>query len=158
MQGDEKKIIILSFVRSNSWKDSDASDPARGAGQRVGFVQHYRRLNVALTRAQHNLLMFGNLATLEGTPGLLGDLMAQLKATNRIRENPYLTSLPANPTVGLAVPAPLKEEEDATPPPPSPPVVVSAASAKHDPTAAKTLKVRQQSCPPPSPILWLYVV
>eukprot|EP00038_Savillea_parva_P000434 m.96121 g.96121 ORF g.96121 m.96121 type:complete len:1085 (+) comp10146_c1_seq1:214-3468(+) len=46
-QGSEADVVIVSFVRSNP----------RGA---VGFVADAQRLNVALTRARHHLIMVGN--------------------------------------------------------------------------------------------------
>jgi hypothetical protein len=50
-QGAESGVVLLSFVRSNT-------------GSSIGFVEDWRRLNVAITRAQRTLLMFGSAATL----------------------------------------------------------------------------------------------
>eukprot|EP00250_Pteridium_aquilinum_P021248 c25066_g1_i4 orf=531-3587(-) len=51
-QGQEKDIIILSTVRSNK----------SGA---IGFLQDYKRLNVAITRARYCLWIVGSRNTLE---------------------------------------------------------------------------------------------
>lgn len=54
-QGQEKKIIILSLVRSN----------VRGsATERLGFLVDERRFNVAITRFQYELIIIGNADTL----------------------------------------------------------------------------------------------
>lgn len=55
IQGQEKEIIILSLVRSNS------------EGQ-IGFLKDYRRMNVALTRAREQLFVIGDSSTLGKDP------------------------------------------------------------------------------------------
>jgi hypothetical protein len=52
-QGRDKPCIVLSFVRSNS----------RGSAGRL--LADWQRLNVALTRAKHKLIMLGCAATLQ---------------------------------------------------------------------------------------------
>lgn len=54
-QGSEKEVIIFSCVRSN--KNSN-----------LGFLTDYRRINVALTRAKHGMIIVGNAATLIHDP------------------------------------------------------------------------------------------
>lgn len=51
-QGQEKEVVILSFVRSNS------------SGS-IGFLSDERRLNVSLTRARRKLIIVGDTGTLE---------------------------------------------------------------------------------------------
>ncbi len=50
-QGQARDVIYLSLVRSND----------RGE---LGFLTDYRRLNVAMTRARHKLVVIGDMATL----------------------------------------------------------------------------------------------
>ena len=50
-QGQENKHIIISLVRSNDEGD-------------IGFLKDYRRMNVAITRAQENLYVIGDSATI----------------------------------------------------------------------------------------------
>lgn len=54
-QGQEKKNIILSLVRSNE----------EGV---IGFLKDYRRMNVAITRAKENLIVIGDSATIGADP------------------------------------------------------------------------------------------
>ena len=50
-QGGEREVILYGFTRSND-------------GGRVGFLQELRRANVAFTRAQRQLVLVGDTATL----------------------------------------------------------------------------------------------
>ncbi|KAF9527429.1 RNA helicase [Crepidotus variabilis] len=61
-QGQERRVIIMSTVRSN--KDFITSDIRRS----LGFVAHKQRLNVALTRAQALLIVVGNPVVLSLDP------------------------------------------------------------------------------------------
>lgn len=50
-QGQESPGVILSLVRCND-------------NQEIGFLKDYRRMNVALTRAQNRLVVFGDSSTI----------------------------------------------------------------------------------------------
>lgn len=50
-QGQERDIVMVSLVRANS------------EGQ-IGFLRDLRRMNVAMTRARHKLIILGDVATL----------------------------------------------------------------------------------------------
>lgn len=54
-QGQEHPVILLSLVRSND------------EGQ-IGFLKDYRRMNVAITRAQEKLVVIGDSATIGTDP------------------------------------------------------------------------------------------
>ncbi len=54
-QGQERDVIVISFVRSNEKSE-------------VGFLNDIRRTNVAMTRAKKKLLMVGDSATLAAHP------------------------------------------------------------------------------------------
>ncbi|KAL7442955.1 hypothetical protein ACHAXH_008443 [Discostella pseudostelligera] len=61
-QGSECDIVILSCVRSHSHAMRDGA--RRNA---VGFLNDYRRLNVALTRAKYSLWIVGNAEVLNSS-------------------------------------------------------------------------------------------
>ncbi|KAF8970450.1 P-loop containing nucleoside triphosphate hydrolase protein [Flammula alnicola] len=61
-QGQERRVIVISTVRSN--KDFVTSDIRRS----LGFVANKTRLNVALTRAQALLIVIGNPVVLSLDP------------------------------------------------------------------------------------------
>jgi helicase MOV-10 len=61
-QGQERRVIIISTVRSN--KDFVTSDIRRS----LGFVANKSRMNVALTRAQALLIVIGNPVVLSLDP------------------------------------------------------------------------------------------
>lgn len=75
-QGSEADIVLISFVRSN--RDNT-----------VGFLKDFQRLNVALTRAKHILLLFGSTATVEHC-GLstLRDLVVDARTRRRLIDFP----------------------------------------------------------------------
>ncbi len=54
-QGQERDVIVISFVRSNEKSE-------------VGFLGDIRRTNVAMTRARKKLMMIGDSATLGSHP------------------------------------------------------------------------------------------
>ncbi|KOH00122.1 RNA helicase [Saccharomyces eubayanus] len=65
-QGHEKSFIIFSCVRNNS-------------DNKIGFLRDKRRLNVALTRAKHGLIVVGNKNVLQNGDPLWRDYIAYLE-------------------------------------------------------------------------------
>lgn len=65
-QGHEKSFIIFSCVRNNS-------------DNKIGFLRDKRRLNVALTRAKHGLIVVGNKNVLQKGDPLWRDYIAYLE-------------------------------------------------------------------------------
>lgn len=65
-QGREKEIIILSLVRSN-FGDSFGNDKTSNKWESadVGFLSDFRRLNVSITRCKKQLVVVGDMETLE---------------------------------------------------------------------------------------------
>ncbi|BFZ18502.1 hypothetical protein BsWGS_21541 [Bradybaena similaris] len=69
-QGRDKSIIAVSFVRSQG----------EGAGE---LLKDLRRLNVALTRARHKLILVGNAAALKSYKHI-ASILLRLEATENI--------------------------------------------------------------------------
>lgn len=65
-QGREKDLVIFSAVRAQYTESSSTPDSERVVN--VGFLSDVRRMNVALTRARHNLWVVGNAHYLRGNP------------------------------------------------------------------------------------------
>ncbi|MEM9896852.1 MAG: AAA domain-containing protein [Bacteroidota bacterium] len=68
-QGQERDVIYISLTRSNS----------RGE---IGFLKEYRRLNVAMTRARHMLVIVGDSSTL-GTDSFFSELLDYVEKNGR---------------------------------------------------------------------------
>lgn len=60
-QGQERDVVYISLVRSNSKGD-------------IGFLSDYRRMNVAMTRARKKLVVIGDSATI-GNDGFYNDFL-----------------------------------------------------------------------------------
>lgn len=60
-QGDEKRVILVSFTRTNP--------------ESIGFVNHDRRCNVMLSRAREGLILIGNADALVQPSLLFGKLL-----------------------------------------------------------------------------------
>lgn len=76
-QGRDKSCVIVSFVRSN------------GRGNVGALIPDWRRINVALTRAEHKLIMIGSVNTLQRAP--LMDCLLQL-----LKDKGWITQMCAN--------------------------------------------------------------
>ena len=55
-QGQERPLILYSLTRSTTYKKSEMG--------RVGFMKELRRLNVAFTRCQKQLVIVGDMIIL----------------------------------------------------------------------------------------------
>lgn len=77
-QGREKQVILFNCVRSNN------SSSLQGS---LGFLMDERRLNVAITRPQHFLVIVGNAATLMKSH-VWSNLIAHCKETDCLLEVP----------------------------------------------------------------------
>lgn len=74
-QGRDKSLILVSFVRSNE-------DGTLGE-----LLKDWRRLNVAITRAKHKLILLGSVSSLKRFPPL-EKLFDHLNAEQLIRNLP----------------------------------------------------------------------
>lgn len=78
-QGREKDIIVFTSVRSNVSGD-------------IGFLNEFRRLNVAITRAKYGLVMVGNKAVVKRNEDWR-KLVEKLEAAKCVREGQSLLAL-----------------------------------------------------------------
>lgn len=69
-QGQERDVVIISLVRAND------------AGQ-IGFLQDLRRMNVALTRARHKVMIIGSKQTL-GRHKFYRQLFEHIESVGRV--------------------------------------------------------------------------
>ncbi|KAJ2361073.1 hypothetical protein H4S01_005431 [Coemansia sp. RSA 2610] len=72
-QGSEKEAVILSMVRSNKRME-------------VGFLDDYRRINVAITRARRHLCVIGDSQTIRGGGEFLQALLEHLLISADVRK------------------------------------------------------------------------
>eukprot|EP00438_Fugacium_kawagutii_P034111 Skav217037 [mRNA] locus=scaffold616:17736:18359:+ [translate_table: standard] len=72
-QGSEAEQVVISFVRSNF-------------SGRTGFLSDYRRLNVALTRAQRSLFLVGDLTFMKSTESDLAVLARDAESRGVVAE------------------------------------------------------------------------
>ncbi|KAJ2448890.1 hypothetical protein EV183_005201 [Coemansia sp. RSA 2336] len=72
-QGGEREAVILSLVRSNPQKI-------------VGFLDDYRRINVAITRARRHLCVIGDSHTISGGSKFLKQLLRHLQTEGTVRK------------------------------------------------------------------------
>lgn len=70
-QGQERDVILISLVRSNSTGE-------------IGFLKEYRRTNVAMTRARFKLIIVGDSATV-GQDSFFGDLLEYVQEHGKYR-------------------------------------------------------------------------
>ena len=78
-QGREKDIIVFTSVRSNMNGD-------------IGFLNEFRRLNVAITRAKYGMVMVGNMAVMKRNEDWR-ELVNKLEAAKCVRDGqPLLKS------------------------------------------------------------------
>lgn len=77
-QGRDKQVIIISFVRSNS----------NGFSGRL--LNDFRRLNVAVSRAMHKLIMVGSYSTLHTGSKVLKPVLDGLTTRSQVELIPEL--------------------------------------------------------------------
>ena len=82
-QGRDKRVVLLSLVRSNAAGD---------VGQVLADV---RRLNVAVSRAKHKLIIVGSAATLAAGAPPLAALIQHCREKGQFAPLPWGDDLPA---------------------------------------------------------------
>ena len=75
-QGRDKQAIIVSFVRSNT------------KGNVGRLLQDIRRINVAITRAKHKMILVGSFSTLHKGSTTLKGILDQIQHLKRVESLP----------------------------------------------------------------------
>ncbi|KAK4699754.1 hypothetical protein P7C70_g6504, partial [Phenoliferia sp. Uapishka_3] len=73
-QGEEAKVVILSLVRNRK-----TGEEARTTHQSIGFLKSPNRANVALSRAQHGLIILGNAPMLRANSAMWSSVVATIE-------------------------------------------------------------------------------
>ncbi|KAL8766873.1 MAG: hypothetical protein Q9209_006469 [Squamulea sp. 1 TL-2023] len=90
-QGEEAKVVILSYVRSN-------------AEGKCGFLRTTNRINVALSRAQHGMYIIGNAQTASSVP-MWAEIISILQSRGSIGDSLALCC-PRHPDDAINVKSP----------------------------------------------------
>eukprot|EP01138_Halocafeteria_seosinensis_P010560 gb/GECG01010782.1/.p1 GENE.gb/GECG01010782.1/~~gb/GECG01010782.1/.p1 ORF type:complete len:1331 (+),score=169.26 gb/GECG01010782.1/:1-3993(+) len=107
-QGQEKDVIIISCVRStrkrrsNFYSDTDDTDTDYRNG--IGFLKDARRMNVALTRGRHTVVIVGDASCLSKYSPDWQALVTHCK-----KQGSFLPTLPDNGSCCAGLQALLKE-------------------------------------------------
>lgn len=70
-QGEEAKVIVLSLVRSN-------------IKNKIGFLRTSNRINVALSRAKHGMIIIGNASMAASNSEMWANVVSELRAHENI--------------------------------------------------------------------------
>lgn len=91
-QGEEAKLIILSLVRSNPQNN-------------CGFLRTSNRINVALSRAKHGMVIIGNSQTASASVEMWAQVTDMLKADGNLGPSMEL-QCPRHPDAAISVTTP----------------------------------------------------
>ena len=75
-QGRDKDVIIVSFVRSNN------------KGKVGRLLEDKRRINVAITRCKHKLILVGSLSTLRRGSATMKAILEEIQKSGRVEKLP----------------------------------------------------------------------
>lgn len=75
-QGRDKDVIIVSFVRSNN------------KGKVGRLLEDKRRINVAITRSKHKLILVGSFSTLQQGSATMKGILDQIQQLERVEKLP----------------------------------------------------------------------
>ncbi|KIJ68146.1 hypothetical protein HYDPIDRAFT_107807 [Hydnomerulius pinastri MD-312] len=85
-QGEEGKIVILSLVRNSGGLEDDLElqTMSRHTRANIGFLKSENRTNVALSRAQEGLFIFGNADNLSARSGMWRSIIEELETNDAV--------------------------------------------------------------------------